>query len=89
VSPAVSEHTNYRVGAVLLDKDNPTEIIARLTPPILEPVEEYERVGIVPNVVFPCGTVLRGDSLFIYYGAADFSVGVAVIPLSQILKGFL
>ncbi len=85
----VSEHTNYRVGAVLLDKDNPTEIIARLTPPILEPVEEYERVGIVPNVVFPCGTVLRGDSLFIYYGAADFSVGVAVIPLSQILKGFL
>jgi len=82
----VSEKMVYRVGAVLLGKENPTEIIARGINPILEPSEKYEKVGIVPNVVFPCGSVLKGDTLFIYYGAADFTVGVATVSLKKILE---
>ncbi len=82
----VSERTIYRVGAVLLNKENPTEIIARTTAPILEPMEDYERNGFVPNVVFPCGMVLRGQELLIYYGAADSTVGVVSIKMPSILK---
>lgn len=82
----VSEHTTYRMGAVLLSKDNPTEIIARTTAPILEPIEEYERVGYIPNVVFPCGAIVRDELLYIYYGAADSTVAVATLPLNALLK---
>lgn len=82
----VSGRTIYRVGAVLLDKDNPTEILSRSSNPILEPKEEYERIGIVPNVVFPCGAVVRDGLIFIYYGAADFTIGVATVPLNAVLK---
>ena len=82
----VSERTIYRVGAVLLNKDNPTEIISRSATPILEPSKDYERVGLVRNVVFPCGAVVRGETLFIYYGAADSTIAVATVPLSSILK---
>jgi len=85
----VSEHTTYRMGAVLLSKDNPTEIIARSIMPILEPLEEYERIGKVPNVVFPCGIVQRDDTLFIYYGAADFCIGVATVSLNTVLRSLM
>jgi predicted GH43/DUF377 family glycosyl hydrolase len=82
----VSDRTIYRVGAVLLNKENPTEILSRSATPLLEPSKEYERIGRVPNVVFPCGAVVRGETLFIYYGAADSAVAVATAPLSAILK---
>ncbi|MBI2474278.1 MAG: hypothetical protein HYV68_01115 [Candidatus Taylorbacteria bacterium] len=85
----VSEHTIYRMGAALLNKDNPTEVLARTAMPLLEPSEEYERVGKVPNVVFPCGAVLRGDAIFIYYGAADTTIGVATVSLNAILKSLI
>jgi len=61
----------YRVGAVLLDLDEPTKILARTKEPILEPEMEFEKRGIVPNVVFPEGAVLQDGELLIYYGAAD------------------
>jgi predicted GH43/DUF377 family glycosyl hydrolase len=61
----------YRVGAVLLDLDEPTKILARTKEPILEPEMEFEKRGIVPNVVFPEGAVLREGDLLVYYGAAD------------------
>ena len=82
----VSKNTNYRLGAILLDKKDPTVVLARTAIPFLEPTEEYERVGQVSNVVFPCGLVNRNGTLFIYYGAADFSVAVATIKLSDLLK---
>ena len=48
-------------------------------------VEEYERVGQVKNAVFSCGAVVRGDSLLIYYGAADTVTGVAKLSLKKLL----
>ena len=76
----------YRVGVVLLDLTDPTKIIARLDEPILEPEAAYEKEGEVPNVVFPCGTVVIGKKLFMYYGGADKVVGVATIGIEELLK---
>lgn len=81
----ISDKGEYRVGAALLDLDEPTIVLGRTAAPIFEPVEEYEKVGIVPNVVFPCGNVLRGDTVYMYYGGADYVVGVATASLSEIL----
>lgn len=82
----VSKSTTYRLGAVLLDIKNPSIVISRTIDTIFEPLEEYERVGQVRNVVFSCGVVLRGDTLYIYYGGADTVVGVAKMSLKKLLK---
>lgn len=82
----VSWSTTYRVGAVLLDLDDPTVVKARTAVPIFEPEEEYERKGLVPNVVFPCGLVVRSGLCYVYYGGGDSVVGVATIELSTLLN---
>ena len=82
----VSWSTTYRVGAVLLDLADPTIVIARTAVPLFEPEAEYERKGIVPNVVFPCGLVVRGGTAFIYYGAADSVIGVATVKMAALLR---
>lgn len=82
----ISWSSTYRVGAVLLDLEDPTIIRARTALPLFEPQEEYEHKGVVANVVFPCGAVLRGGTVYIYYGAADKVIGVATIKLSRLLK---
>ncbi len=77
---AVSErHHTYRIGAVLLDKNDPTIVLSRSADPIFSPEEVWEREGIVNNVVFPCGMVLRDGLIYIYYGGADKVVGVATM----------
>lgn len=81
----VSKTGTYRLGAVLLDLANPGIVISRTVDTILEPLEGYERVGQVRNAVFSCGTVLRGDTLFIYYGGADTVVAVATMSLKKLL----
>jgi predicted GH43/DUF377 family glycosyl hydrolase len=83
ISP--NRHT-YRVGAVLLDLKDPTTIIARSTDPIFEPQEKYEKEGVISNVVFPCGMVIRRGILFVYYGGADKVVGGATMKLDVILS---
>jgi len=80
----VSRHATYRLGAALLGKDGVT-LLARTADPIFEPLEKYEKEGEVANVVFSCGAVVRGDQLFLYYGAADKVVGLATASLSHIL----
>lgn len=83
----VSKFNNiYRVGACLLDLNDPTLVLARTTNAIFEPEEEYEKVGIVNNVVFPCGMIQKDDLIYIYYGGGDKVVGVATIKLSTILN---
>ena len=82
----VSKTTTYRLGAVLLDLKNPSIVLSRSVDTIFEPLEEYERVGQVKNAVFSCGSVLRGDTLFIYYGGADTVVGVAKTSLKKLLN---
>ncbi len=79
-------HHTYRVGFVLLDLNDPAIVLARTTDPIFEPEEQYEKVGIVNNVVFPCGMVLQDKMLYIYYGGADTVVGVATIELDIALR---
>jgi predicted GH43/DUF377 family glycosyl hydrolase len=80
----VSRHATYRLGAALLDASG-TVVLARTADPIFEPLEPYEKEGEVPNVVFSCGTVVRGDTLFLYYGAADKTIGVATASLAHML----
>lgn len=78
----------YRLGLALLDRDNPTRILARGNEWVFGPQEAYERGGDVPGVVFPCGWVLRddGDTLHLYYGAADSVVCVAEASLAKLLR---
>ncbi|MBY8998490.1 MAG: glycosidase [Candidatus Thorarchaeota archaeon] len=75
----------YRLGALLIDKDDPENILYRSEKPILEPTEEYERFGKVPNVVFSCGSVLMDDKLLVYYGGADTVVCGAEFDLGELL----
>ena len=79
----------YKLGAMLLDKHNPTVVLSRLPYPILEPKEWYEREGEVNNVVFTDGCVLLDDTLYVYYGAADKYVGVATIEFTELVGELL
>lgn len=75
----------YSLGATLLDKDNPEIVLHRSEKTILTPVEDYERFGKVPNVVFSCGNVMIDNQLLIYYGGADDVLCVATYDLSELL----
>ncbi len=80
----VSRNGTYRLGAALLDPSG-TSLLARSVDPIFEPLEKYETEGEVANVVFSCGAVVRGDTVFLYYGAADRIIGVATASLAHML----
>ncbi len=75
----------YRVGAALLDLEQPHRLIAKTRRWLLSPQEPYERVGDVPNVIFPCGGFLRDGELWLYYGAADSSICLATVKLRELL----
>lgn len=82
----VSDPDNiYKVGAMLLDYEDPRTILMRTDEPLLEPVEDYELYGQVPNVVFPCGAVVIEGIIYLYYGGADSVTGVATMPLQTLL----
>jgi len=76
----------YKVGAMLLDYDDPRKILGRTDEPIFEPIEKYETEGVVPNVVFPCGAAIKDGTIFIYYGGADTVLGVATMGLQNLLE---
>jgi beta-1,4-mannooligosaccharide/beta-1,4-mannosyl-N-acetylglucosamine phosphorylase len=85
----------YQAGVVLLDLENPGEVVARSRNNILEPRELYELTGQVPNVVFPSGMIVeeyddegyaKADAgVFLYYGAADTCVGLATTTVGELL----
>ncbi|WP_298369364.1 pesticidal protein Cry7Aa [uncultured Lutibacter sp.] len=75
----------YHACAALLDIKNPLKVIGRLKQPLFSPTEDYEQKGNVNNVVFPTGTALFNDELYIYYGAADSCVAVASVDLNKLL----
>jgi predicted GH43/DUF377 family glycosyl hydrolase len=75
----------YHARAALLQTDKPENEIARLPYPIFSPIKKWEKEGVVNNVVFPTGTALFGDDLYIYYGSADKHVAVAKLKLSELL----
>jgi len=76
----------YRVGAALLDADRPHKVLARHPGAIFQAEASYEISGTVPNVVFPTGVIVRGDELWMYYGAADTYVCLAKAKLADILN---
>ena len=75
----------YSIGAVLLDRDDPSKIIGRTRNPILQ-AEEDDRNGYVPNVVYTCGGMRVGDQLFMPYGISDSSIGFAFLPLKDLVS---
>jgi predicted GH43/DUF377 family glycosyl hydrolase len=74
----------YCMGAVLLDKDEPSKVIGELDEPLLSPTDE-ERSGYVPNVVYSCGGLIHNNNLIIPYGISDAATGFAVVELGQLL----
>ncbi|MDD4135661.1 MAG: hypothetical protein PHN66_01155 [Candidatus Shapirobacteria bacterium] len=76
----------YRVGALLLDLDSPYKVIGHTRFPILEPETDYEKNGLVNNVVFPCGMVVKNGELLVYYGAADKVIGVAMGNFDELIN---
>jgi predicted GH43/DUF377 family glycosyl hydrolase len=78
----------YRVGAALIDRDDPHTVLGRTRGAIFHPEADYEVAGHVPNVVFPTGAILRDGEVWMYYGAADTYVCLATAPLADILKLF-
>jgi predicted GH43/DUF377 family glycosyl hydrolase len=75
----------YSLGVALLDKKDPEQVLYRSEKPILTPIEDYERFGKVPNVVFSCGQVMLDGKLLIYYGGADSVLCVATYELNELL----
>ena len=75
-----------RLGAAVLDRDDPSRVLARSNIPILSPRERYERIGDVPNVVFSCGVLVEGDQLHVYYGASDSCICLGTAPLAEVLR---
>jgi predicted GH43/DUF377 family glycosyl hydrolase len=74
----------YRIGAILLDRDDPTRVIGRLAQPLLSPTRD-EQNGYVPNVVYSCGALVHADTLVIPYGICDSAIGIATVPLPDLL----
>ena len=75
----------YRVGLVMLDLDDPTQILGRLHQPLLSPAPD-ERDGYVPNVVYSCGAFVHSDVLVIPYGICDAQIGFATVALPELLE---
>lgn len=77
----------YRIGLALLDLENPVQVIYRSSEWIFSPLQPYERLGDVHEVVFPTGVILEDDrdTLRIYYGAADLCIGLATASVHELL----
>ncbi len=86
----ISRRTNhYNIRAALLDAKDPSLVLYRTHDPLLEPEMSYEKEGVVPNVVFPCGAVMMKHQLYVYYGGADKFVAVATMDMDVIVAGLV
>jgi predicted GH43/DUF377 family glycosyl hydrolase len=86
---AVGKEGHYRLGAILLDLEEPSHIRYRGRDWILQPEQTYELEGYYPGVCFPCGKVVIDGTLFVYYGGADKYIGLATCPLAELLEYLL
>ena len=76
----------YSVGSALLDIDKPWKTLYRTRDYVLAPTEDYERVGDVPNVVFPCAAIVDDSGkITLYYGGADTVLCVAYAQLDELI----
>ena len=81
----VRDPNRYKLGAMVLDANDPTKMLYRSRVPILEPEEWYENTGWKSGVVYSCGAVVKDGELYVYYGGADSVVCVAVANLDRFL----
>jgi predicted GH43/DUF377 family glycosyl hydrolase len=75
----------YRIGAILLDLEDPTRILGQLRQPLLSPAAD-EQDGYVPNVVYSCGALVHGGTFVLPYGIGDAAIGLATAPLGELLS---
>lgn len=77
----------YKVGVMMLDLEDPGKVIARCPHPIMEPETYEEKFGLfIPNVIFPTANVVKDGLLYIYYGVTDTAIGLATVPLDDIVN---
>jgi predicted GH43/DUF377 family glycosyl hydrolase len=88
ITHGVGPMRRYSLGAVLLDLEDPSQIIGQLREPLLMANEE-EREGYVPNVVYSCGSLIRNGELIIPYGMSDYASGFATVRLDELLDKML
>lgn len=82
---AVDKINAYRLGAALLDYDDPGKVLARQSRPVLEPELDWEINGFVPNVIFSCATVETEDEYVVIYAGADTVTGAAKVIKSDVI----
>ena len=80
------EDNRYCLGALLLDLEDPSRVIARSDEPIMAPEAAYEKTGFFGNVVFTNGHIVDGDSIALYYGASDEFICGARLSIAEILN---
>ncbi len=83
------DSSKYKIGAMLLDLQDPSQVLARSNAPVLEPEAWYENEGWKYGVVYPCGAAVLGDDLFVYYGEADTYTCVAKANLQDFVSQLL
>ncbi|MGL2994297.1 response regulator [Flavobacterium sp. TSSA_36] len=88
ITHSVGAMRRYVLGAILLDLEDPSKMIAQLNTPLLVANEE-EREGYVPNVVYSCGSMIHNNSLIIPYAMSDTSSGFACIELHELFSAML
>jgi predicted GH43/DUF377 family glycosyl hydrolase len=86
---AVGPDKFYRLGALLLDLHEPGRVLHRTPDFLMEPECDYEIEGFYRGVCFPCGTVIRDGTLFVYYGGADKYCCLATCDFSALLQHLL
>lgn len=75
----------YRVGAVLLDLQDPAKVVARTKEYLMEPDQDFELSGIYEGCVFPTGSVVKEGTLYVYYGCADQYIGLATCNFKELI----
>ena len=88
ITHGVGPMRRYCLGALLLDLENPTKVIARLKEPLLMPNEE-EREGYVPNVVYSCGSIIHDNELIIPYSMSDYASTFASVSMEELFDELL
>lgn len=85
ITHGVGPLRKYSIGACLLDRNDPSKLLARVTRPLLRP-EAAEHEGYVPNVMYSCGSMVHNRTLLLPYAVADSFTTFATIPVDQLLS---
>jgi predicted GH43/DUF377 family glycosyl hydrolase len=81
----VRDPNRYKIGAMILDANDPRKVLYRSKVPVLEPDAHYENSGFKSGVVYSCGAVVKDGELYVYYGGGDSVACVAMAKLDTFL----